>query len=371
MQLFETSQQEIVEFTPSDMVTIYACGITPDNLTHVGHMATFLTYDVLQRRLRDLGHETRCVRNITDIPIASRLARARELGTEYHELAGRVMEQFGYDCDALRILPVYKEVGMMSLVSDIVRHIDTLLERGHAYYADGFVFFAVDSCEWFGSLRHLSPSEMLRAMTESDDTFDRPSRQGPLDFVLWQPSEPEEPEWPSPWGLGRPGWHIQCATLAILELGETIDVHGGGEELVVPHHECEASVAQALTGQSFVRHWMHSGNVMYAGQKMSKSLGNLVVISELLKLWDPAAIRLVLLSRHYREAWPWDADLLPVAANRLESWRRAGSGDGALDQVREALDHDLDTPSALTAIDQAAIAGQGVSSAANLLGVAV
>lgn len=371
MRLFETTQQTIVEFVPGEIVTMYTCGITPNYFTHLGHIATYLTYDVLQRRLRDLGHWTQCVRNISDIPQAFQLARARSLGVESSELTSRVMKCFAKDCDALALFAPYKEIGAMSMIDEMIRSIEVLLDRGYAYCAPGFVYFDVDSCEWFGRLCHLSDSEMQLLMCKSEGTLDRPGRRGSLDFALWQRVQPTEPEWDSPWGKGRPGWHIQCATLAIRELGETIDLHGGGEDLAAPHHECEAAVAEALTGKPLARHWMHSGNVMYGAQKMSKSFGNLVFVNDLLERWEPSSIRLMLLSRHYRAPWHWNPDLLPVAARRLESWRRAGPGNGALDDVRAALDNDLDTPSALAAIDRAASAGQGVSSAAALLGVAL
>jgi L-cysteine:1D-myo-inositol 2-amino-2-deoxy-alpha-D-glucopyranoside ligase len=187
--------------------------------------------------------------------------------------------------------------------------------------------------------------------------------------VLWQPSLPDEPAWDSLWGPGRPGWHIECSALALRELGTTIDLHGGGRDLVFPHHECEAAQSEAATGETFVRHWMHQGMVRLGGQKMSKSLGNLVFVSDLLKEWEPIVVRVALLSHHYRDEWDWEDALMPEAAARLDRWRAAGPGRGGLTEVRSALDDDLDTPAALSAIDAAAGAGEGVSEAAALLGV--
>ncbi len=188
--------------------------------------------------------------------------------------------------------------------------------------------------------------------------------------MLWQPSAEGEPTWETMWGPGRPGWHIECSALALRELGTTIDLHGGGSDLIFPHHECERAQSEAATGEPFVRHWMHVGMVRMDGEKMSKSLGNLVFVSDLLKTWDPRAIRLAIIEHHYRHSWEWDEDLMPRAAARLSAWSdAAGAGDAALAEVRDALDDDLDTPRALAAIDAAAAAGDAVSSAAGLLGV--
>jgi L-cysteine:1D-myo-inositol 2-amino-2-deoxy-alpha-D-glucopyranoside ligase len=230
------------------------------------------------------------------------------------------------------------------------------------------VYFDVSSFDRFGQVSHLDRPTMLELARERGGHPDDPSKRDPLDFVLWQPSAPGEPEWESLWGPGRPGWHIECSALALRELGETIDLHGGGSDLIFPHHECEAAQSEAATGSTFVRHWMHAGMVRLAGVKMSKSLGNLVFVHDLLKDWEGSAIRLAVLAHHYRSDWDWHDGLMPEAATRLAVWRAAGAGDGALIEVRDALDDDLDTPAALAAIDRAAGAGQGVSVAASLLG---
>src|SRR5947209_11472741 len=202
-----------------------------------------------------------------------------------------------------------------------------VLESGHAYQAAGAVYFSVASFDAFGQVSHLSRDQMLPLAAERGGNPDDPAKHDPLDFVLWQPSAPDEPSWPSMWGPGRPGWHIECSALALRELGTTIDLHGGGADLIFPHHECEAAQSEAATGDHFVRHWMHQALVSYEGEKMSKSLGNLVFVSDLLKEWDPAAIRLAVLAHHYRTPWDWSDDLLVVASERLERWRaRAGAG---------------------------------------------
>jgi L-cysteine:1D-myo-inositol 2-amino-2-deoxy-alpha-D-glucopyranoside ligase len=211
---------------------------------------------------------------------------------------------------------------------------------------------------------------MIELARERGGNVDDPYKRNPLDFVLWQPSADGEPTWETMWGPGRPGWHIECSALALRELGTTIDLHGGGSDLIFPHHECERAQSEAATGEPFVRHWMHVGLVGMDGEKMSKSLGNLVFVSDLLKTWDPRAIRLAIIEHHYRDSWEWDDDLMPRATARLVAWSEAaGPGTAALDEVRDALDDDLDTPRALRAIDAAAARGDGVSAAAALLGV--
>ena len=210
---------------------------------------------------------------------------------------------------------------------------------------------------------------MLELARERGGNPDDPRKRDPLDFVLWQPSAPDEPAWESLWGPGRPGWHIECSALALRELGETIDLHGGGSDLIFPHHECEAAQSEAATGIPFVRHWMHGGMVRLDGTKMSKSLGNLVFVHDLLKEWEGSAIRLAVLTNHYRSDWDWHDGLMPEAADRLARWRAAGPGTGGLAEVRRALDADLDAPAAVAAIDAAAAAGEGVAAAAALLGV--
>jgi L-cysteine:1D-myo-inositol 2-amino-2-deoxy-alpha-D-glucopyranoside ligase len=210
---------------------------------------------------------------------------------------------------------------------------------------------------------------MLRLAAENGGNPDDPYKRDPLDFVLWQPSAPDEPAWSSLWGDGRPGWHIECSALAMRELGTTIDLHGGGTDLIFPHHECEAAQSEAATGETFVRHWMHQALVGLDGVKMSKSLGNLVFVSDVLKEWDASALRLAILANHYRQPWEWRDAMLEEATRRLESWRAAGTGSAGLDRVRRSLDDDLDTPGAMAAIDKEVAAGRGVSEAVALLGV--
>ena len=368
MRLYDTARAEVVPFEPGPVVTMYTCGITPYDATHIGHAATYLTYDVLQRRLRDRGHETRCVRNITDVD-DDLLRKARELGVHYLDLAAGEIARFDDDIAALGLLPSWSEPRATSAIADIRGFIGMVLDRGHAYEAGGSVYFDVSSWPRFGEISHYDRDEMLRLAAERGGNPDDPNKRDPLDFVLWQPSADDEPSWETIWGPGRPGWHIECSALALRELGTTIDLHGGGSDLIFPHHECESAQSEAATGEPFVRHWMHQAMVRMDGEKMSKSLGNLVFVSELRKEWDTRAIRLAAVANHYRTPWEWSDQTMPEADARLRSWLASGSGEGALAEVRAALDDDLDTPRAVAAIDAAAASGAGVGAAAMLLGV--
>jgi L-cysteine:1D-myo-inositol 2-amino-2-deoxy-alpha-D-glucopyranoside ligase len=308
------------------------------------------------------------VRNLTDVD-DDILRKARELGVHYLDLAAAETTRFQADMEALGLLPAWSEPRATSAIADIRGFIGMVLDRGHAYEAGGAVYFDINSFDRFGQVSHLDRDEMLRLAAERGGNPDDPHKRDPLDFVLWQPSAEDEPAWDSLWGPGRPGWHIECSALALRELGTTIDLHGGGSDLIYPHHECEAAQSEAATGDPFVRHWMHQAMVRMDGEKMSKSLGNLVFVSELLKQWDPMAVRLAAHAHHYRDSWEWHDGLMPAATERLEAWRAAGEGGAALDEVRVALDDDLDTPRAVAAVDEAAAAGRGVSEAAGLLGV--
>jgi L-cysteine:1D-myo-inositol 2-amino-2-deoxy-alpha-D-glucopyranoside ligase len=370
MQLYDTARRAVVPFAPDHVVTMYTCGITPYDAAHLGHAAVYLLYDVLQRRLRDRGHVTQCVRNVTDVD-DDILRKARQLGVHYLDLAAEEMSRFDADMRALGLLAAFSEPRATSAIPDILGFIGMVLDSGHAYQSGGAVYFDVSSFERFGQVSHLDRATMLALAAERGGNPDDPRKRDPLDFVLWQPSAPDEPAWESLWGPGRPGWHIECSALSMRELGETIDLHGGGSDLIFPHHECEAAQSEAATGSRFVRHWLHVGMVRLDGTKMSKSLGNLVFVHDLLKEWEAPAIRLAVHDHHYRTDWDWDSDTMPAAAERLTRWRVAGAGRGALDEVRAALDHDLDPPAALAAIDRAASAGAGVSEAAALLGVSV
>jgi len=369
MQLYDTSRRAIVPFVPDEQVLMYTCGITPYDATHLGHAATFVAYDTLQRHLIDKGHTVTCVRNVTDVddPL---FAKARELGIHYLDLAASEEARFERDMVALNVLPVASTPRASSAIPDIRGFIGMVIDRGYAYESSGSVYFDVSKFDSFGSVSNYSEEEMLALAKDRGGNIDDPNKRNPLDFVLWHPSAPDEPSWDTLWGPGRPGWHIECSALALRELGTTIDLHGGGADLIFPHHESERAQSEAATGETFVKHWMHTALISMDGEKMSKSLGNLVFVDELRETWDPRAIRLGIVEHHYRTEWEWDDDLMPRNQARLDSWQaNARSNPDLLDGVRERLDDDLDTPGAFELIDAAAAAGQGVSEASELLGV--
>lgn len=367
--LYDTAQRAVVPFEPGDEVLMYTCGITPYDATHLGHAATFIAYDTLQRHLIDKGHTVKCVRNVTDVddPL---FAKARELGVHYLDLAAGEEARFERDMVALNALPVASSPRASSAIPDIRGFIGMVMDRGFAYQAGGSVYFDVGKVDSFGSMSQYSEAEMLAFAKERGGNVDDPNKRNPLDFVLWHPSASDEPSWDTLWGAGRPGWHIECSALALRELGTTIDLHGGGADLIFPHHECEKAQSEAATGETFVKHWMHTALVSMDGQKMSKSLGNLVFVDKLRETHDPRAIRLGIVEHHYRTEWAWDEELMPRNDARLVAWQASATSNlELLDEVRACLDNDLDTPAAFAAIDAAAAAGDGVLEAAALLGI--
>ena len=372
VRLYDTARNGIFPLNPGPTATLYSCGITPYDSAHLGHAYVYLVFDVLSRRLLDLGHEVRCVRNVTDVD-DDLLRKARELGVNYLDLAAREIAKFDRDMTLLNLLPVAAEPRATSAIAEILKLIAAAVDNGNAYVKNGSVYFDVSSFAAFGDVSHYDRATMLELAAIHGGNVDDPQKHDPLDFVLWQPSQPDEPAWESLWGPGRPGWHIECSALALREIGASLDVHGGGRDLVFPHHECETAQSESVTHQPFVGHWLHVGLVGLEGTKMSKSLGNLVFVEELVAHSEPAAVRVALLDHHYRTDWDWTPGDLTRGIERLALWRsaRGGSGDGALELVRAALDDDLDTPQALRAIDEAAARGASVSQAALLLGVSL
>ena len=372
MRLYDTARREVVDFSPGDEVKMYVCGVTPYDATHLGHAFTFVSYDVLIRRLLDTGRSVKCVRNVTDVddPL---FAKARELGIHYLDLAAREEQRLEDDLRAMNFVTMHSTPRASSAISDIRGFIGMVLDRGFAYEAGGSVYFDVARFNEFGSVSHYDRTKMLMLARERGGNVDDPNKRDPLDFVLWQPSAADEPSWDTIWGAGRPGWHIECSALALRELGTTIDLHGGGTDLIYPHHECERAQSEAATGEPFVRHWMHVAMVHMDGEKMSKSLGNLVFVDKLRETYDPRSIRLGIIEHHYRREWEWDESLMPRNHARLLAWLgtvgTGGSESSLLDAVRERLDDDLDTPGALALIDEAAKRGTDVTRAAAVLGV--
>jgi L-cysteine:1D-myo-inositol 2-amino-2-deoxy-alpha-D-glucopyranoside ligase len=361
LRLYDTARREIVPFNPPHVVRMYVCGITPYDSTHLGHAATYINYDLLIRRLEDLGHEVRMVRNITDVD-DSILPKARELGVPYLELAAAETVRFQSDMAALDTRPPVAEPRATESVPLIIDLVGRLLDEGNAYISGGTVYFDVSTFPDYGKLSHYPGDRMVKLARARGGNPDDPHRRAPLDFVLWQPSLADEPAWRAPFGAGRPGWHIECSAMAMHEHGATLDLHGGGTDLVFPHHECEIAQSESLTGEPFALHWLHSAMVSYEGEKMSKSLGNLVFVSDLLKVADPRAIRLALTRHHYRSGFEWyDTDLDEAVALLHRLLAAASKPDGPdpisfADRVRDAIDNDLDAPRALEALDDLASA---------------
>jgi L-cysteine:1D-myo-inositol 2-amino-2-deoxy-alpha-D-glucopyranoside ligase len=348
---------------PDNAVSIYVCGITPYDTTHLGHSFTYATFDTLIRYLEYTGFDVTYVQNVTDID-DDILRKAKEVGENWKEVGDRWTAHFIRDMQALNIRPPDYFPRATDVIAEIINTVEALLAAGFAYEADGNVYFHVDDWKEFGALSQIPRREMLPVANERGNRPDDPHKKDPLDFVLWQTQAKGEPGWESPWGLGRPGWHIECSTMATDLLGDTIDIHGGGADLIFPHHECEIAQAEGATGKRpFVRFWMHTAMVRHEGEKMSKSLGNLVMVRDLLESgWHPDAIRLYMHRHHYREPWEYHDESLQQAAASAELLRRAvtaagGSGErlnprGALNTFRAAMDDDLDTATALFALEQ-------------------
>ena len=351
MLLYDTARNSTAPFEPGEEVSVYVCGITPYDSTHLGHANTYLTYDLLIRRLEELGHTVKLVRNITDVD-DSILGKARELGVDFLDLAAAETARFHGDMAALNTRPVTSEPHAREWVAEMIDLISILEGRGHTYTVDGATFFDVTTFDTFGAISGYDEATMIELAAERGGRPDDPRQRNPLDFVLWQPSLADEPSWESPWGPGRPGWHIECSAMSMGLLGTTIDLHGGGSDLIFPHHECERAQSEAATGTTFVRHWMHCGMVAYEGAKMSKSLGNLVFVSELAKITDPRAIRLSLMTHHYRDDWEWFDEDVHTSADSLELMLAAANSHAGPDpagfakRFRAALDDDLDAPRA-------------------------
>jgi len=349
MRLYDTAQAAVIDIELDTHVRMYVCGITPYDSTHLGHAATYLSYDLIIRRLEDLGHTVQLVRNVTDVD-DSILPKARELGIDFLELAEIEMERFDQDMVALNTRRADAEPRATESIDDMIEIIEKLVNRGHTYTTEGTTYFDISTFPDFGKLSHLNEQEMIALAAERGGRPDDPKQHNPLDFVLWQPSADDEPSWESPFGTGRPGWHIECSAMSMRALGSTIDIHGGGADLIFPHHECEIAQSESINGERFSRYWIHAGLVAYQGTKMSKSLGNLVFVSDLRKEIDPRAIRLALMAHHYRSDFEWFDEEGPRAQRDLELLIRSGGGvepvsEGPLiDEVRDALDNDLDTP---------------------------
>jgi L-cysteine:1D-myo-inositol 2-amino-2-deoxy-alpha-D-glucopyranoside ligase len=376
MNLYNTQTLRVEPFQPRDHnVGVYVCGITPYDTTHLGHAFTYTTFDILIRYLEIQGQTVTYVQNVTDID-DDILRKAREVGEDWRSLGNRWTAHFIRDMQSLNVRPPDYYPRATSVIPEIIGMVEKLLQQGLAYEAGGSVYYHVSAWPEFGKLSHLPKEEMLPVANEHGNRPDDPNKQDPLDFVLWQAQAPGEPAWDSPWGPGRPGWHIECSAMSTRYLGETVDIHSGGGDLIFPHHECEIAQVEPLSRRPFVRTWMHVAMVSHEGEKMSKSLGNLVMINDLLKTWFPDAIRIYLGMHHYREPWGHSEEELAEAGRLAEKLRQAAmaasenatpleaasDADGRLveyiseaeQRYREAMEDDLDTPEALAALSEMA-----------------
>ncbi|MFC5749644.1 cysteine--1-D-myo-inosityl 2-amino-2-deoxy-alpha-D-glucopyranoside ligase [Actinomadura rugatobispora] len=370
LRLHDTGTGSIRSTAPGETARMYVCGITPYDATHLGHANTYLAFDLVNRVWRDLGHRVHYVQNATDVddPL---LERARETGEDWRELAEREIELFREDMTALRILPPDQYVGAVESIALIVEMVEKLRAKDATYEIDGDIYFPVAADPAFGAVSRLGREEMAPLFAERGGDPDRPGKKDPLDALLWMARREGDPGWDSPFGVGRPGWHVECSAISIEHLGMAFDVEGGGSDLAFPHHEMSASHAQVATGERpHARAYVHAGMVGLDGEKMSKSRGNLVFVSKLRRSGaDPMAIRLALLGHHYRSDWEWTEADLDGAATRLERWRAAvarPSGPAAApvaEEIRRRLADDLDAPAALAAVDRWA-AGDGADTAA-------
>jgi L-cysteine:1D-myo-inositol 2-amino-2-deoxy-alpha-D-glucopyranoside ligase len=365
MKLYNSKTQTTEEFSLRDSeITLYVCGITPYDTTHVGHAFTYTAYDQLIRYLELKGIHVRYAQNVTDID-DDILKRAKETGEDWRELGNRWTDHYIDDMIALNVRPPDYFPHATDIIAEIIHSVEDLIRAGVAYVKNGSVYYEVSRYPEFGQLSHLPHSEMLPVANERGNRPEDPNKRDPLDFVLWQAQAPGEPAWESSWGPGRPGWHIECSTMATKYLGKTVDIHGGGLDLCFPHHECEIAQVKPVLGQDpYVRYWMHTAMVGYQGEKMSKSLGNLVMVDRLLDTYSPDALRLYLGSHHYREAWSYDEKDLKKfqeLANILSQAVQVENGKNAsfsptkyVSEFSESMDNDLGTPGAVHALQELA-----------------
>jgi len=359
LRLHDSATGEVRPTAPGATARMYVCGITPYDATHLGHAATYLAFDLLQRVWRDAGHDVAYVQNVTDVddPL---LERAERDGEDWQEVAIRETDLFRTDMTALRVLPPDHYVGAVEAIPEIVPMIQRLLDQGAAYLVEDDLYFWVGSAPRFGYESRLDVAAMRALSAERGGDPDRPGKKDPLDPVLWRAARPGEPSWDSELGPGRPGWHVECSAIALGRLGPAFDVQGGGSDLLFPHHEMSAAHAEVATGEwPFARSYVHAGMIGLDGEKMSKSRGNLVLLSRLRAAGtDPMAVRLGLLAGHYRQDREWFPATLAAAEARLARWRQAVALDRGpvaepvLDRVRQRLADDLDTPAALAAVDR-------------------
>jgi len=357
MRLYDTLSGQLHDFhSPNGQVRMYVCGITPYSSSHIGHAMSAVSFDVVRRYLEFRGFNVRHVQNFTDID-DKMIAAANERGIEVSDLAYANIQEYIDAMGELNVAPAHEYPRATQEIDKIVEIIQSLIDKGYAYDVDGDVYFRVRRDEDYGKLSHRSIDDLLSgARIEIDER-----KEDVLDFALWKSQKPGEPAWDSPWGQGRPGWHIECTAMSIKYLGESIDIHGGGEDLVFPHHENEIAQSESFTDvEPFARFWLHNGMLRLGVEKMSKSLGNIISLPEALDKFDPQALRLFFLSSHYRSPLFYSEEVVQGqerAIRRLRQALRVESGSGPSvdpDDFRtrfvEAMDDDLNTPRALAAL---------------------
>ncbi|MFH0847175.1 MAG: cysteine--tRNA ligase [Chloroflexota bacterium] len=324
MKIYNTESGEKEEFLPrGSEVRMYVCGVTPYDHAHIGHAMSYIIFDVIRRYLKYRGYRVTYVQNFTDIDDKI-INRARELGIPAEELAKRFTQSYLEDMAALNITPADVYPYATGEINKIIEVIQGLIEKGYAYPVQGSVYFRVLKVADYGRLSHRTLDAMMAgARVEPEE-----GKEHPMDFALWKAAKPGEPSWESPWGKGRPGWHIECSAMSLRYLGEQIDIHGGGQDLIFPHHENEIAQSESYTGKKpFVRYWMHNGLLQFGSEKMSKSLGNIITISGILKKYSPDALRIFVLSSHYRSPLTYAEDALEAAERGAERLRQAVHGE--------------------------------------------
>lgn len=360
LQLYDSFARIKKEFKPYDKsnALLYVCGITPNNATHLGHAFTYVMFDALIRFLKNKGFGVTYVQNATDINDSDDVIKqANEAGKTWTEIAQFWIKHFQNQMDILNVQRPNKYLLASNFIEKIISINEKLIAKGFAYVSTrstssgqaGNVYFDISKFKDYGALSKYANEQMLMISTERGNDPKDPNKKNPLDFVLWIAAQ-GEPKWSSPWGKGRPGWHIECSAMIEDALGDQIDIHGGGRDLIFPHHESERAQTESFTGKKpSVQHWMHTGMVMYEGEKMSKSLGNLILVEDLLKQYSPSAIRWLLLSHHYRHPWEYEVDELKNCEKKLQDFRprlqEKNSGDWKV--VEGFLDDDFNTPEVL------------------------
>lgn len=342
---------------------IYICGITPYDVTHLGHAFTYVFFDVLVRYLRHLGYQTTYVQNLTDVD-DDLLKKARVSGKDWRTLAEKNTKIFLNDLSWLNLIQPDVFPRATDHIQEMIKIIKQLLKNNSAYANQGNIYFSVEQDKEYGKLSRIPRKKMLPLANERGNNPDDPYKHNPLDFVLWQAAKPGEPSWPSLWGRGRPGWHIECSAISMKYLGKTLAIYGGGSDLIFPHHESSIAQSETAGKKPLARYWLHTAMVRYKGKKMSKSLGNLLLISDLKTRYSANALKIYLLSHHYRAAWEAREEDIKKAENLNELfskiWRvQSGMGkrfkiNGWQKNFYDALNDDINTPLALATLENMA-----------------